>query len=110
MTSVILAAYHGLTDDNINRDTAGIISYLDGRPEADSTRIGSVGYCMSGRFITTTAKKFANRFVCAASLYGTRLVTDDEDSPHLHLEGITLSCTTGSAALIRIRLRHTCKH
>ena len=26
---------------------------------------------------------------CAASLYGTRLVTDEEDSPHTRLSGIT---------------------
>ncbi len=88
MTSVILAAYHGLTDHDINQDTAGILAYLDARPEVLSDRIGSIGFCMSGRFVTTTAKRFANRFACAASLYGTRLVTEDDDSPHLHLNGI----------------------
>jgi len=88
MTKVIHAAYLALTDENINRDTAGVLAWLGGRSEVDSSRIGSVGYCMSGRFITTTAKHFTDRFACAASLYGTRLVTEDDDSPHLHLKGI----------------------
>ena len=88
MTSVILAAYHGLTDANINEDTAGVIAYLDGRAEVLSNKIGSIGYCMSGRFVTTTAKQFTDRFACAASLYGTRLVTNEPDSPHLHLAGV----------------------
>lgn len=88
MTSVILAAYGGLTDADINQDTAGLIGYLDGRAEVTSDKIGSVGYCMSGRFVTTAAKLFADRFVCAASLYGTRLVTDEDDSPHLDLKNI----------------------
>jgi len=87
MTSVLLAAYHGLTDADINQDTAGLIGYLDGRSEVRSDQIGSIGFCMSGRFITTVATQFSERFACAASLYGTRLVTEDDDSPHLHLEG-----------------------
>ncbi len=99
MTSVILSAYRGLTDANINQDTAGIIGYLDGRAEVLSDKIGSVGYCMSGRFITTTAKQFNDRFACAASLYGTRLVTDEEDSPHLHLNGIKAELYYGFGSL-----------
>ncbi len=89
MTSVMLAAYRGLTDADINQDTAGLIGYLDSRSEVDSEKMGSIGYCMSGRFVTTAAKCFADRFSCAASMYGTRLVTDEEDSPHLHLQGIS---------------------
>lgn len=99
MTSVILAAYRGLTDENINQDTAGVIGFLDGRAEVLSDKIGSVGYCMSGRFITTAAKKFTDRFACAASLYGTRLVTDEPDSPHLHLSGIKAELYYGFGSL-----------
>ena len=99
MTSVILAAYRGLTDANINEDTAGIIGFLDGRAEVLSDKIGSIGYCMSGRFITTAAKQFSDRFVCAASLYGTRLVTDEDDSPHLHLAGIKAELYYGFGSL-----------
>ena len=98
-TAVYLAAYHGLTDEDINDDTAAIIGYLEAQPQIQQGAIGSVGFCMSGRFITTTAKKFPDRFACAASFYGTRLVTDDADSPHLHLNGITAELYYGFGAL-----------
>ncbi len=99
MTGVILQAYHGLTDGDINDVTAAMIGYLEGHRAVLPGAFGSVGFCMSGRFITTTARKFPDRFACAASLYGTRLVTDDEDSPHLHLSGITAELYYGFGAL-----------
>lgn len=99
MTSVILAAYRGLSDADINQDTAGIIGYLDSRAEVNAAQIGSIGYCMSGRFITTTAKAFPDRFNCAASLYGTRLVTDEDDSPHQSLDGIKAELYYGFGSL-----------
>lgn len=88
MSNVIKAAYLSLTDDNINEDTAGVIGFLEAQPQVRSGKMGSIGYCMSGRFVTTTARQFLDRFACAVSMYGTRLVTDEEDSPHLHLDGI----------------------
>ncbi len=98
-TAVYLAAYHGLTDEDINDDTAAVIGYLDSQPQIQPGAIGSVGFCMSGRFITTTAKKFPDRFACAASFYGTRLVTEDDNSPHLHLKGITAELYYGFGTL-----------
>ena len=88
MSAVIRAAYLSLSDDNINEDTAGLVGFLEAQPQVRSGKIGSIGFCMSGRFVTTTARAFPERFACAVSMYGTRLVTDDEDSPHLHLDGI----------------------
>ena len=38
---------------------------------------------MSGQYITTVSAKFPHRFACAASLYGVKVVTDQQDSPHL---------------------------
>jgi len=49
-TAIYLAAYHGLTDDDINDDTAAIIGYLEAQPQIQQGAIGSVGFCMSGRF------------------------------------------------------------
>ena len=45
--------------------------------------MGAIGYCMSGRYVTTVAARFPNRIAAAASLYGVGIVTDAEDSPHL---------------------------
>ena len=43
---------------------------------------GCLGYCMSGQFSINAAARHPERIAAAASLYGTYLVTDREDSPH----------------------------
>jgi carboxymethylenebutenolidase len=48
----------------------------------------AVGYCMSGRFALQAMAEQAGRVVAAASFYGTRLVTDAADSPHLWIPRI----------------------
>jgi carboxymethylenebutenolidase len=48
----------------------------------------AVGYCMSGRFALQALAEAPGRVVAAASFYGTRLVTEAADSPHLWLPGI----------------------
>ena len=88
MSNVIKAAYLSLKDENIDEDTSGLIGFLEAQAEVRPGKIGSVGYCMSGRFVTTAARSFPDRFACAASLYGTRLVVDEEDSPHLNLSPV----------------------
>ena len=89
MSNVIKAAYLSLTDANIEEDTAGFIGFLAAQPEVRPGPFGAIGFCMSGRFVTVAARKFPGHVACAASLYGTRLVTDEPDSPHLDLSGIT---------------------
>jgi carboxymethylenebutenolidase len=44
---------------------------------------------MSGAFVTHAAAVHADRIACFASYYGTRLMTDKPDSPHLVLQDIT---------------------
>ena len=66
----------------VMRDTEGMINYCE---SADfiADRIGCVGYCMSGQFVVAAAGSFPDNIAAAASLYGTRIVTDKPDSPHL---------------------------
>jgi carboxymethylenebutenolidase len=45
--------------------------------------MGCVGYCMSGQYAIAAAARHPERVAAAASIYGTRLVTDQPDSPHL---------------------------
>ncbi len=42
----------------------------------------AVGYCMSGRFALQALAEAPDRIAAAASFYGTRMVTEPEDSPH----------------------------
>ncbi|MBT6277444.1 MAG: dienelactone hydrolase family protein [Chromatiales bacterium] len=88
MGTIIKAAYLGLNDDNIAEDTAGLLGFLDGRDEVKPGPVGTIGFCMSGRFVTVAARDFPRRIGAAASLYGTRLVVDEPNSPHENLAGI----------------------
>ena len=71
-----------LTIPMIMRDTAALIDFIDTQAAAKGP-MGSVGYCMSGQFSINAAAHFPERIAAAASLYGTFLVTDQADSPHL---------------------------
>jgi len=43
---------------------------------------------MGGQHVTNAASFFPHRIKAAASLYGVGIITDKEDSPHLHLDKI----------------------
>jgi carboxymethylenebutenolidase len=64
-------------------DTAAMMRFVDDQPEADSQRIGAVGYCMSGPFVMAAAANFPDRIWSIASIHGANMVTDRSDSPHL---------------------------
>lgn len=99
MSTIIKAAYLSLKDADIDEDTAGLIGFLDAQDVVRTGPIGSIGFCMSGRFVTTAARSFPRHFACAASLYGTRLVTDESDSPHTNLSGISAEMYFGFGTL-----------
>ena len=54
-----------------------------GQPPRARDIVGTVGYCMSGRYAINAATHFPDRVKAAASIYGTHLATDQPDSPHL---------------------------
>ncbi|HYM31434.1 MAG TPA: dienelactone hydrolase family protein [Candidatus Cybelea sp.] len=83
MRPTMFAAMSSLTNALVTEDTAAWIGFLDAQEKVRPGAMGCVGYCMSGRYVTTVAARFANRFAASASLYGVGIVTDKEDSPHL---------------------------
>lgn len=72
-----------LSNRMIASDTQAMIDFVDAEADADATRIGCVGYCMSGPFSLVMAGAYPDRVRCAASVYGVRLHVDADDSPHL---------------------------
>ena len=88
MSVVIRGAMNHLTNALVTDDTAGMLAYLDAQAAVKAGPVGCVGYCMSGRYITTAAARFPHRIAAAASLYGVGIVTDKEDSPHLLLDQV----------------------
>jgi len=67
----------------VMEDTKALLAYAEGQPAANTRIVGTVGYCMSGRYAVNAATHFPDRVKAAASIYGTRLATDQPDSPHL---------------------------
>ena len=67
-------------------DTRAMLSFVDALPQADASRVGAVGYCMSGPLVVWAALAFANRLRCIASIHGANLATEQPDSPHRVVE------------------------
>ena len=67
----------------VMEDTRALLAYADTQPAANAKIVGTVGYCMSGRYAINAATHFPDRVKAAASIYGTHLATDQPDSPHL---------------------------
>jgi carboxymethylenebutenolidase len=78
-----------ISNAKVAADTGVILDRLPSMPDAKPGKIGLVGYCMSGAFVTAAAASHPDRIACFASYYGTRLITDKPDSPHLMLGDIT---------------------
>jgi len=64
-------------------DIAALLAFVDGKAWARSGAVGCHGYCMSGPYALAAAARFPDRIAAAASFYGTWLVSDAVESPHL---------------------------
>ncbi len=67
----------------VMEDTKALLAYAEGQSAANTRIVGTVGYCMSGRYAVNAATHFPDRVRAAASIYGTRLATEQPDSSHL---------------------------
>ena len=81
--AIMYAHMDSLNYQTNHMDTQAMLDFVDQHEQADHTRIGAVGYCMSGPFVMWAAADFPDRFKSIASLHGANMVTDREDSPHL---------------------------
>ena len=73
---------HSLTIPLVMEDTKALLAYAETQKAANTGIVGTVGYCMSGRYAVNAATHFP-AVKAAASMYGVSLATDQPDSPHL---------------------------
>jgi carboxymethylenebutenolidase len=66
-------------------DVAAMLAFIDRQDGVASGPVGIHGYCMSGPYALAAAARYPGRIAAAASFYGTWLVSDAEESPHLSL-------------------------
>jgi carboxymethylenebutenolidase len=64
-------------------DMAALLGFVDRQPEVKRGAVGCHGYCMSGPYALAAAARYPERVAAAASFYGTWLVSDAVESPHL---------------------------
>ena len=84
------AAVRTLQDAEIIQDTAELLAVVD-----PGDRWACVGFCAGGRFGLRAATRFGGELAAAALLHPSRLVTDEPDSPHRELAGVTADLYLG---------------
>ncbi len=89
-----------LSNDMVVDDARAVLAALADKDAskfaADTSTVGTVGYCMSGPFALYLAAK-DERIRCAASIHGVALVTEANDSPHLQLPDVVGEVYVGCA-------------
>jgi carboxymethylenebutenolidase len=71
-----------VTMDNMMSDTAAFLDFLGAQSDVKPGPVGTVGYCMGGRFALAAAGTWPGRIAACASFHGANLATDGDDSPH----------------------------
>jgi carboxymethylenebutenolidase len=66
-------------------DIAALLRFVDDSDNIKHAAVGCHGYCMSGPYALAAAARYPGRIAAAASFYGTWLVSDAIESPHLTL-------------------------
>ena len=74
-----------MTIPPVMADVAAMLAFIDRQEAARRGPVGAHGYCMSGPYALAAAARYPDRIAAAASFYGTWLVNDAEESPHLSL-------------------------
>jgi carboxymethylenebutenolidase len=88
---------HTLTRAAVLTDTAAMLDFAQSDTSAKTSRVGVVGYCMSGPFVFWAAAQHPERIAAAASFHGVSLCTDSPDSPHRLLNRIRAELYVGCA-------------
>ncbi len=74
-----------MTIPPVMHDVAAMLAFIGKQAAAKPGPVGAHGYCMSGPYALAAAARYPDRIAAAASFYGTWLVSDAEESPHLSL-------------------------
>ena len=78
-----------MTIPPVMADVGTMLEYVDNLDFVAEGPVGCHGYCMSGPYALAAAARYPDRVTAAASFYGTWLVSDAEESPHLSLGRVT---------------------
>lgn len=86
------AAMAHMSNAEVADDTRAMLAHIDSEKAARSGKLACIGFCMSGRLVTTVAGTFPDRVAAICSMYGVGIVTSKDDSPHLLAKDIRARC------------------
>ena len=69
-------------------DIGAMVAFAEQQTDVKRGPVGCHGYCMSGPYALAAAARYPDRIAAAASFYGTWLVSEAEESPHLSLSKV----------------------
>lgn len=84
----VLEPLRKLRDAEAMDDTQSLLSFLNEQEAVRPGPKGSVGFCLGGRLAMRAACRFPEQFKASASLHGSALVTDHEDSAYRSVHNI----------------------
>ena len=79
----VIAPGRRLSNQMVVDDTGAILEFRRRGEPVRPGGIGAIGFCMGGRHVLSVAGHYPEHVSAAASLHGTRLISDAADSPHL---------------------------
>ncbi len=106
----VRAPLQKLSDAMVVADSGAILDFLGMGEPVRPGGVGSIGYCMGGRHVMCVAGAFPERFVAGASLHGTQLVSDRDDSPPRLADRLRGELYCGFAEKDRMPRRRCAKH
>jgi carboxymethylenebutenolidase len=71
-----------LTNRMVIDDTGAILEFLKAAEFVRQGGVGAIGFCMGGRYVMGAAGTYPDDIIASASLHGTALISDRDDSPH----------------------------
>ena len=71
------------SDAMVMEDTGALLEWIGRGEPVRPGAMGCIGYCLGGRMVFRACGTYPERFRAGASLHGTMLATDAQDSPHL---------------------------
>ncbi len=93
----IMAAMGDLTDARATADVTAVLELAARDPAAGKGKVGLYGFCMGGRLTLVLCQTLGARVAAGASIHPGRLVVDQPESPHRHLDQIRAELYFGIA-------------
>jgi carboxymethylenebutenolidase len=77
-----------MTIPPVMKDIAAMLEFIENNDEVKKGHVGCHGYCMSGPYALAAAARYPDKISAAASFYGTWIVSNAEESPHLNFQKV----------------------